>query len=61
MTSDHDVAAKGAALEARSYVEDWEEQERWRRCEEDEARCEDLHQEWEDEPGSHGTVQHEEL
>jgi hypothetical protein len=57
---DHDVAAKGAALDAMQLLRGWEEEQQWQRCQEDESQCAD--EEWEgDESGRDDEVGHGEL
>lgn len=59
---DHDIAAKGAALDAMRFLPGWEEERQWERCQEDESQC--IYDEWqgdEDESGRDNEVVHEEL
>lgn len=58
---DYDVAAKGAALEAKTYLEGWEEDQRWARCAEDETQCDDMSEERDVDDDSETSVEHEEL
>jgi hypothetical protein len=57
---DHDVAAKGAALDAMQLLRGWEEEQQWQMCQEDESQC--AGEEWEgDESGRDDEVGHGEL
>lgn len=38
---EYDLAARGAALEASKYVEHWEEEERWKKCESESCEFEE--------------------